>query len=139
MIFYRVLRATFRLAMRGYFSRIEVEGLENVPETGPLLLVPNHINALVDGLIVGGCLQRPVTLTAKSTLAKNPVLAVLMRAANVVNFHRREDVAEGARPDANVSAMAEVRARLARGCAVCLFPEGKSHSDHSRTSTPVCG
>jgi len=129
MILYRLLRAMFRVAMRGYFSRIEVEGLEHVPESGPLLLVPNHVNALVDGLVVGGCLQRPVTLTAKSTLAKNPVLSVLMRAANVVNFHRREDVGEGARPDTNVSAMAEVRERLARGCAVCLFPEGKSHSE----------
>jgi 1-acyl-sn-glycerol-3-phosphate acyltransferase len=129
MILFRLLRVTFRVAMRCFFARIEVEGLENVPGSGPVLLVPNHTNGLVDGLIVAGCLQRPVTLTAKSTLAKNPLLRVMMRAVNVITFHRREDIGQGADPGANVSALAEVRARLAQGCAVCLFPEGKSHSE----------
>jgi glycerol-3-phosphate O-acyltransferase/dihydroxyacetone phosphate acyltransferase len=126
---YHLLRATFRVAMRGFFSRIEVEGLEHVPAGGPVLLVPNHTNGLLDGLAVACCLQRPVTLTAKSTLAKIPGLGWLMRAMNVVPFHRREDGGQGADPAANLKSLAEVRSRLAGGGAVCLFPEGKSHSD----------
>jgi len=129
VMLYRLLRVAFRLAMRIFFSRIEVEGLENVPESGPLLLVPNHTNALVDGLIVAGCLERPVTLTAKSTLVSYPLLPVLMRAVNVITFQRREDVGQGADPSANASALDEARARLAAGAAICLFPEGSSHSE----------
>jgi glycerol-3-phosphate O-acyltransferase/dihydroxyacetone phosphate acyltransferase len=131
VMLYRLLRVIFRGAMWIFFSRIEIEGLDHVPESGPLLLVPNHINGLVDGLIVAGCLERPVTLTAKSTLANIPFLDTLMRAVNVITFQRREDVSQGADPSANVSALEEARARLAAGGAICLFPEGKSHSEPS--------
>jgi 1-acyl-sn-glycerol-3-phosphate acyltransferase len=126
---YRLIRLIFRIAMRVFFSRIEVESYGNVPETGPVILVSNHTNALVDGLVIGGCLRRPLTLTAKSTLAKKPLLDILMRAAGVIALHRRQDIGQGADMTANEPALARLRALLGRGGAVCLFPEGKSYSE----------
>jgi 1-acyl-sn-glycerol-3-phosphate acyltransferase len=129
VIAYRFLRLVFRMAMWAFFSRIEVEGIENVPDFGPLLLVPNHTNALVDGLMVGGCLKRPVTMTVKSTLASNPLLNLMIRAANVICFQRRQDVADAADLHVNKLAFARVLERLGQGGAICIFPEGKSYSE----------
>ena len=126
---YRLMRALWRAALFGYFRRIEVQGRGNVPAGGPALIVANHTNAFVDPLLVLTRLDRPVTLTAKSTLRKNPLLAPLMRVLNVVELHRAQDVAEGADPAKNDAALAACAARLAEGGCVVVFPEGVSHSD----------
>ena len=126
---YRLMRALWRAALFGFFRRIEVQGRGNVPARGPVLIVSNHTNAFVDPLLMLTRLGRPVTLTAKSTLRKNPLLAPLVRALNVIELHRSQDVAEGADPAKNDAALAACTARLAEGGCIVIFPEGVSHSD----------
>jgi 1-acyl-sn-glycerol-3-phosphate acyltransferase len=126
---YRLFRALVRVALHLFFRRIDVEGRDNVPPLGPALFVPNHTNALVDPLVVMIALDRDLTVTAKNVLGKNPLLRWLMAALNVITFHRREDVGKGADPRQNVESLRRVRDVLAAGGAVCIFPEGVSHSD----------
>jgi 1-acyl-sn-glycerol-3-phosphate acyltransferase len=128
-VIYRLVRALWRAALFAFFRRTDVQGRGNVPARGPALLVANHTNAFVDGLLVLTRLDRPVTLTAKSTLRRNPMLAPLIRAMHVVEFHRSQDVAEGADPSKNVDAIDACAARLAEGGCILVFPEGVSHSD----------
>ena len=65
--------------------------MERVPVDGPGLLASNHPNALVDALIVGCTLPRPVVLTAKATLLENPVTRLLIRMVGVVPLRRGSD------------------------------------------------
>jgi len=128
-VIYRAMRALWRAALFAFFRRIEVQGRGNVPRRGPVLLVANHTNAFVDPLLVLTRLERPVTLTAKSTLRKHPLLAPLIRALHVILFHRSQDVAEGADPARNDAALEACERRLAEGGCIVIFPEGVSHSD----------
>jgi len=128
---YRAARRVWTAALFGWFRRVDAQGRENVPARGPVLLVSNHANAFIDPLLILTRLRRPVTLTAKSTLRKNPLLKWLMRLLNVVELHRAQDASEGADVAKNVDSLAELRRRLAGGGAVCIFPEGVSHSDPS--------
>ena len=73
MIAYVVLRACGRLALRWFYRDVELSGIEHVPSNGAALLASNHPNALVDALVIGCTLRRPVTLTAKATLLDNPI------------------------------------------------------------------
>jgi glycerol-3-phosphate O-acyltransferase / dihydroxyacetone phosphate acyltransferase len=127
----RVLRWVSRSGLFVFFRARDVAGLENVPAEGPVLLVPNHTNAFVDALVVAAAVRRRVTLTAKSTLFGQPVLRSILRGIGAIPMHRRQDRDQGADPSANVEALAECRRRLARGEALCIFPEGVSHSDPS--------
>ena len=139
MIVYRVLRALGRLALRWFYRGVEVVGIESLPDTGPVLLASNHPNALVDALVIGCTLQRPVTLTAKATLLENPLTRALVRAVGIVPLRRasderaklESDAAKGIAPDPsrNERAFAAVLDVLEHGGAVLLFPEGKSHSE----------
>lgn len=134
MIVYRILRALGRLALRWFYRDIEVVGVERLPKRGPALLASNHPNALVDALVIGCTLQRPVTLTAKATLLENPVTRVLLRLAGVVPLRRASDVrAAGGSldPTRNAEAFTAVLDVLQHGGVVLLFPEGKSHSEPS--------
>jgi glycerol-3-phosphate O-acyltransferase/dihydroxyacetone phosphate acyltransferase len=134
-MWYRLFRALARLTLRLFFRQIEVEAAQNVPPLGPVLLVPNHTNALVDPLVLLTAIDRRLTVTAKNVLARNPLLGWLMRSLGVIAFHRREDVGKGADLRQNVRSLQRCREVLAghhpedgRG-VICIFPEGVSHSD----------
>ena len=126
---YRLIRACFRTAMRLYYADIEVEGAERVPAHGPLLLLSNHPNALIDPLAAVMGVDRHVALTAKHTLARVPGIGWLMRTVGVVTFHRQQDVGDGASVRDNLATFREIHARLAAGGAVLIFPEGRTHSE----------
>ena len=128
-MFYRLFRAVARVALHLFFRRLEVEGAERVPPTGPVLFVPNHTNALVDPLVLMVSTKRRVTLTAKHVLARNPLLGILMWGLGVVPFHRRQDAARTAELRLNARSLERCQGILADGGAICIFPEGASHSD----------
>ena len=125
----RMVTAYFQIALSVFFRRIVVEGADSVPSAGPVLLVSNHANALVDPFLVMRPLRRRVHLTAKSTLSKSPLLRFVAWALDVVVFHRRQDRDLGANPAANRESLNLCRERLHAGGAVCIFPEGQSHSE----------
>jgi len=85
---YQLLRATAAIALRWYYAEIVVQGADHAPRNGPLLIVANHPNALIDPLLVGTTLSRRVLLTAKATLFDHAALAVLLRAVGVVALRR---------------------------------------------------
>lgn len=125
----RLLRFPFALAVGSFFQSIEVEGADNVPPVGPILVLPNHLNAFVDPLVVQHGMSRPLTVTAKNTLAERPLYGALMRAARVVQFHRQSEWGKGASPRETFAAFEVCRQRLSAGEALCIFPEGISHDD----------
>jgi glycerol-3-phosphate O-acyltransferase/dihydroxyacetone phosphate acyltransferase len=105
------------------FYRIDRVG--DVPATGAVLLLPNHPNALLDPAIVWATAGRDVRFLAKSTLFAGPFRAVLS-GAGAIPVYRKHD--QGVDTSRNVEAFSAVSAALAAGDAVCLFPEGISHS-----------
>jgi glycerol-3-phosphate O-acyltransferase / dihydroxyacetone phosphate acyltransferase len=109
-------------AVAHVFYRVDVVG--SVPTAGPLILLPNHPNALLDPALVMSTAGRPVRFLAKSTLFGSP-LAPLLKAAGAIPVYRRQDGVDVGRNDRTFEA---VDAALARGEAVCIFPEGISHS-----------
>ncbi len=128
-MWFRLAKAYFRVALFVFFRRIHVEGADFVPKEGPILLVSNHTNALVDPFLIMRFLPRQLHLTAKSTLKRNPLLRLGVWALDVILFHRREDRSLGADPAANEASLAACRDLLRDGSAICIFPEGRSHSE----------
>ncbi|HEY9384725.1 MAG TPA: 1-acyl-sn-glycerol-3-phosphate acyltransferase, partial [Gemmatimonadales bacterium] len=119
--------ALLRLTLRIFFRRVELAGNEKVPPTGPLMFVLNHPNSLVDPVFVLCLAPRPVSFLAKAPLFKIPLVGWLVRAAGSIPVERRQD--PGVDLSKNREMFARVRAHLAAGGAVALFPEGTSHSD----------
>ena len=73
------------------FSDFKIEGQENIPESGPLLVASNHLSNL-DPAIVAAALPRPPVFLAKKELFKYPVGSQLMRGygAFPVDRHRAD-------------------------------------------------
>ncbi len=121
------LRPLLRLFLRIFFRRIEITGSDRVPPRGPLMLVLNHPNALIDPLFLLCLAPRPVSFLAKAPLFRMPLVGWMVRAAGSIRVERRQD--PGADLSRNRAMFERVRAHLAGGGAVALFPEGTSHSD----------
>ncbi|HEY2374783.1 MAG TPA: lysophospholipid acyltransferase family protein [Gemmatimonadaceae bacterium] len=131
---YALLRSVAGIALRWFYRRIDVEGLDRLPSAAPVILVVNHPNALVDALLVGWAMPRRIVLTAKSTLFQSPALARFLTWVGVVPLVRSSDVRTVSGtidPRRNTLAFGALRDVLRRGGAVVVFPEGISHDEPS--------
>lgn len=120
------LRGLGRIIMTAFFSRIEVVNAERFPANGPVLVVSNHGNSLVDGVLVSCYLPRMPRLLAASILWDYKPLIPLLRAAGVVPIFRQQDVGvKAAKEQPIFDRSSQV---LAQGDALSVFPEGLSHN-----------
>src|SRR5687767_5737941 len=116
-------------ATRSYY-RLSVAGGE-VPRSGPVLLVANHPNSLLDPAMVATAARRPVRFLAKSSLFSHPAVGWLVRGAGAIPVYRQQD--NPAEMGRNSEMFRAVHAALADGAAIAIFPEGISHSEPSVT------
>jgi 1-acyl-sn-glycerol-3-phosphate acyltransferase len=113
-----VADAVWHLLNYLYFDyfKVEVEGIEHLPATGPALLVANHGGAAIpyDGMLLGitvaneAAVPRRVRVTATELFNMVPVLAPLFRKSGGI-YAAREDVEHV----------------LSAGGLVGVFPEGE--------------
>lgn len=123
----RVIVALVRLALRIYFQRIEVTGLEHVPLDVPVIFVLNHPNALVDPVFLLCLAPRPVSFLAKAPLFRMPVIGYLVKALDSLPVYRRQDNGEDVTK--NQETFVAARSLLAKGGTIGICPEGVSHDE----------
>lgn len=123
------LRAFVRFVLGIWFRRVEVVGAAGAPSRGPLIVIANHENGLLDPMLIAGYLPIGPRFLGKSTLWKIPVLWPFLKLARVVPVQRRKDEAEGGGDMSKNQEMFAVAAKvLEEGGVIALFPEGESHN-----------
>lgn len=122
----RLARLACLAIVRLFYREIRVSGLENLPTTGPVILLANHPNGMLDPVILRIAADRPVGFLAKSTLFGNPFGRLGLAAFAGLPVFRPRD---GADTSHNERTFELARQRLADHQWLALFPEGTSHSD----------
>lgn len=138
---YRVLTGIARLAVRWYYRAVTFDGVQRIPQHGPVLLVANHPNELMDAIFAGLIAPRQLTFTGKATLFEHPIANAFLRYMRVVPLRRSQDerapderapderaLGGAASADAarNADAFSAIHAALAAEQMVLIFPEGRS-------------
>ena len=108
------------------FHDFKVEGLENIPKTGALIIAGNHLSN-ADPPAVGGFagLVRDSRFVAKKELFAIPLLGWFFRHSGYISVDRTRTIGD-------FGALKEVVHALEKGESVVMFPEGT----RSKTGKP---
>jgi 1-acyl-sn-glycerol-3-phosphate acyltransferase len=98
--------------------RVRVEGTQNIPDEGAVLLVCNHVS-FMDPLLLMANLRRPARFVMYYKIFNIPLLRFVFRTAKAIPIAgQKED------PLLLQQAYDAIDAALADGEVVCIFPEG---------------
>jgi acyl-[acyl-carrier-protein]-phospholipid O-acyltransferase/long-chain-fatty-acid--[acyl-carrier-protein] ligase len=96
--------------------RIRIVGRPHIPSRGPALLICNHVS-MIDGALVGACIQRFVRFIVYGPYFHLPVVHALLRRMHAIPI-------QAGQKRAIVGAIERARAELEAGHVVCIFAEG---------------
>ncbi len=103
--------------------RVKVEGLDQLPEEGPVMMVSNHVG-YSDPILVLGSIPRPAVFVMYWKIYEVPIAKWLFKAARAIPIAgKQENEAMYNR------AFEDVSKALKAGEVVCIFPEGGLTAD----------
>lgn len=112
-MFYSFLRVIVIFVMI-IWRRLTVIGAANLPKSGGLVVVANHVSNL-DPLAIGSAISRQLHFMAKVELFKNPLMAAFLRKVGTFPINRDKT---------DRTAIKTALGILQSGKIVCIFPEG---------------
>ncbi len=115
---YIIAKLIFSIFCKIYF-RLEVNGADNVPKNGGVLVASNH-SSFLDPVIVGVGISRQTYFLTKQSLFEIPILGLLIRALHTIPIRRSM---------VSVSTFKELIKSLHSKKAIILFPEGTRSID----------
>lgn len=97
--------------------RVRLQGLENIPETGPVLIVSNHVS-FIDWFLIMATTGRSVRFLIWAPFMNIPVVRWILELSNVIPIQGNGG------PRAIIQALRAASEALAEGEVVCIFAEG---------------
>ncbi|MBD2771055.1 lysophospholipid acyltransferase family protein [Iningainema tapete] len=128
LLLYHAFKWSIVSPMLHAYFRGRIYGVENVPLTGPLVVVSNHASYF-DPPIVSNCVRRPVAYMAKEELFDIPVLA------QAIKLYGAYPVSRGS---ADRTAIRSALKYLEDGWAVGVFLQG-TRTENGRITDPKRG
>ena len=113
MTFYKIIRAI----LAGFFRvlyRVHVTGEDNIPDSGAVIISPNHASA-ADPILLAVVARRPIRFMGKAELFRIPLLGWILKALGAFPVHRNEG---------DVAAIKKSLAILSDGEMLCVFTQG---------------
>ena len=107
------MRQLAGLLLFGWRYRLKVHGIENIPKSGPVLLLGNHIS-YIDFAFIQWATPRTIRFVVHDDYYRKPIFNTILRAVGAVSI----------RPENSRNAMQNIVNLLEDDCVVGLFPEG---------------
>ena len=126
---YLLLKNWCDRTVRSLFSKIDSEGIENLPRDGAVLLAPNHCNTLMDALVVLQDRKDPTLFGARADVFRKPLLNRFLRFLRILPIPRVRDGLQEVLN--NRQTMDEVIESLEHGLPYASFCEGTHRPMHS--------
>jgi 1-acyl-sn-glycerol-3-phosphate acyltransferase len=122
----RLSRFALKVALWAIDRFYEIGRVGRAIPDGPVVIIANHPNSLMDGLVVLKVAGRKVRPLGKAPLFEHPVIGHVLEGLGALPVYRAQDSpGDTWRNDRTFAAAV---AALQRGDAVLIFPEGLSHS-----------
>jgi len=117
-MFYCVIRALLWLLLK-VFWRMEIIGIENLPESGGLIIASNHVSYL-DPAVLAASLNRKIYFITKKEVFKNGFVSFIFKNLNAISVDRE---------NADILAFKKSINILREEKVLGIFPEGSRSSN----------
>ena len=117
-LFYDISTAAIKTLLM-LSTRWQVEGKENVPRTGPLIIVANHLH-IMDPPLLGASVPRRINFMAKEDLFHKWMSRTIVQAYGAFPVRRGQ---------LDRKALRKALEQLQEGRVLGIFPEGKRSQD----------
>ncbi len=128
ILVYLILRLMVRVTLRIFYKEFSVHGRNRIPTKGPLIVVANHPNTLMDPLIVASLLRQQAGFIGAGMFFRNKWLGGLLKLFKVIPVYRKQDIRPGENID-NQDNFQHAREYLAQKGSLLIFPEGVSYAE----------
>ncbi len=110
------------LIARTSFSSVNIEGRENIPESGAVMFAPNHCAAMMDPMVMLMTARKAVAFGSRSDIFANHAAAKILYWSKVLPIAReRNGLQEIAK---NLGTIDDIIECLAHGLPFCMYGEG---------------
>jgi 1-acyl-sn-glycerol-3-phosphate acyltransferase len=130
---YYLLRPLTRLAFLGFYRRIHLSGLAEVPASGPLIFTANHPTAFIEPCFLACYSGRTLHFMTRGDVFVNPWVHRLLRQVHLIPVYRFRDGYGNLRR--NEDSFREARRVLARNNTVLIMAEGGMR--HEKRLRPI--
>lgn len=121
---YRLLKILIGIGIRLYYREIKVKNREYLENDGPMIIIANHPNTLMDAWIIGQICKQPIYFLAKGTFFNTRLKRAILNSLNMIPINRTVDKkTDGVNNDSSFEACYKV---LESGKTLVIFPEGNS-------------
>lgn len=134
---YWLLQRYAKFCFRLYYRKVTIINRHYIPEKQPIILAPNHQNALMDAMVMVCTTEYQTVFLARADIFKGNFLIRVLTFMNIMPIYRIRDGYE------NVKRNDEVFVKTNQVLhnklnPLCLFPEG-NHGDKRRLRSLVKG
>jgi 1-acyl-sn-glycerol-3-phosphate acyltransferase len=134
---YWLLQRYAKLAFRIYYKKIQITGRENIPLNSPVILAPNHQNALMDAMVLVCNTEFQLVFLARADIFKGRLMTRFLNYLNIMPIYRLRDGIENVKRNDEVF-QKTVDVLRNKYNPLILFPEG-NHGDKRRLRPLVKG
>lgn len=121
---YFILRPLTRIALKAYFRKITINGLDNLPKNKAVLLCSNHPTGFIEPCLLACFLPRVLHFLVRGDLFEKPVLKHVLISTNQIPIYRFRDGYGKLRNNRDVMNLSYDK--LAKGGAILIFPEAST-------------
>tara|TARA_B110000967_G_C18896869_1_gene571337 strand:- start:701 stop:1294 length:594 start_codon:yes stop_codon:yes gene_type:complete len=107
------MRQVLAFLLFGWRYQLKVNGINNLPKKGPVLLLGNHIS-WIDFALIQWAMPRTIRFVVHDDYYRKPVFNQILRMVGAVSI----------RPENSRNAMQNILSLLNEDCVVGIFPEG---------------
>jgi 1-acyl-sn-glycerol-3-phosphate acyltransferase len=121
---YRLLKFLIGIGIRFYYREIKVRNKEFLKHDGPIIIIANHPNTMMDAWIIAQSISQPIYFMAKGTFFNTPLKRRILNSLGMIPINRPIDnKTAGVDNNASFEACYKV---LEEGNTLVVFPEGNS-------------
>ena len=89
---YRIVRPLARIALKTFFRKIYISGVEKLPRDKPVILAANHPSAFLEPCILATFLPHSLYFMVRGDFFENPIFRALLMSLHMIPIYRLKDI-----------------------------------------------